>query len=513
MAKKAYLPLHVKTAMLASLVALLVMAAALVVVSASIARQIQTEQKDLATLGAQNLADELSTAQASLDPESLQNVANIISGSRPNLVAVRVWRFENGEFTEIAASDDSLPVEAFSSDIKTALQQGASSSSVRRLGSESDSYFRVLSPIVRGRQLSGAVEAVEKLDTISTLALRYAASLSWITLATVFFMAVAVYLLFQRLVYQPLGKLLEAMGRARSGDLSAAVPEGASEFGQLGAGFNSMMKTIGEMTKEREKRNKLLREEVKAATVELSEKNDQLENANLELFRATSKMAEMERLASAGQTAAEFAHEVGTPLNLISGHVQMLQAAAEPDSKSSERLQTITAQIERIERIVRQMLDRTRFGSGEHNSLDLNDLLRKTLAAIEPTLDEHKIGLSFSPSSVPANVIADADRLQQVFINLLKNAIDAMPAGGDLSIGTSVDGPNVNVEIADTGPGISDDLRERIFQPMFTTKERGRGTGLGLYVVRKILEEHGADISIQNGPSSGTIFLLRFAAA
>src|ERR1700754_983540 len=101
------------------------------------------------------------------------------------------------------------------------------------------------------------------------------------------------------------------------------------------------------MTKEREQQNEILQEKVGEATVELKQKNDQLETANIELFRTTRKMSEMERLAAAGQTAAQFAHEVGTPLNLISGHVQLLRAK-ETDERTIKRLDTIAAQISPI---------------------------------------------------------------------------------------------------------------------------------------------------------------------
>src|SRR6187401_511310 len=144
-----------------------------------------------------------------------------------------------------------------------------------------------------------------------------------------------------------------------------------------------MMSQIREMTKEREHQNEILQEKVGEATVELTQKNEQLETANLELFRTARKMTEMERLAAAGQTAAQFAHEVGTPLNLISGHVQLLEASLSADSKEAARLQTINTQIERIEQIVREMLDRTRFGVSEHIPLNLNDLLRKIFDAVE----------------------------------------------------------------------------------------------------------------------------------
>ncbi len=505
-----YFPLHIKTALLASLVSFVVLIVGLIVVSASIAAQIQTEQKELAALQAENLAEQLSAARNRFDAEGLQNLANVLSGSRPNLVTVRVWNFKNGKFVETVASDDSLPVEDLDESISDALLKGVGSSASNVLPDKDDSLFRAFSPIVRDGQVTGAVEAVEKLDTISSIAFRYIARLSWITLLTVAFMAMAFYLLFQRLVYQPLGRLLGAMDEAKTGNLTVVVSEKKDEFGRLSNGFNSMMRQIREMTDERTRQNEILQGKVGEATAELVQKNEQLENANLELFRTTRKMSEMERLAAAGQTAAEFAHEVGTPLNLISGHVQLLQTSSPKESKDAARLQTITAQIERIERIVREMLDRTRFGASEHSPINLNELLQKTFDAVEPTLEENRVELKIDLAENLPLVSGDADRLQQVFLNLVNNALDAMPAGGKLEISTAYEANKIIVEFADNGAGMDEGTSAKIFQPLFTTKERGRGTGLGLFVVNQILQEHEAEISVESKPQKGTKFRLLF---
>lgn len=504
---KKYFPLHIKTAMLASFVSLLVLLVGLIVVSASIAKQNQDEHKQLAALQSENLAEQLSMGQTALDKDSLQNLTNIISGSRPNLLTIRVWNLENGKFVESVASDDSLPVEEMSAEIQTALQKGADSSSVKIVQSNNDSYFRIFSPIVRNGKIVGAVEAVEKLDTISEIASRYAANLSLITLATVFIMAIGFYLLFQSVVYRPLETLLSAMEEAKSGNLTTQVEAEKNEFGELAGGFNSMMTQIREMTSERERQNEILQEKVSAATTELTEKNDQLETANLALFRASRKMSEMERLAAAGQTAAEFAHEVGTPLNLISGHVQLLQTSS---PKESNRLEIIKTQIERIEKIVREMLDRTRFGKSQQSPLDLNELLQKTADAVEPTLEESGIELKITRAENLPPINADGDRLQQVFLNLINNSLDAMPDGGRLEISTILGKTKVIVEFADTGLGMDKETRARIFQPLFTTKERGRGTGLGLFVVGQILQEHAAEIEVESELEKGTTIRLYF---
>ena len=344
----------------------------------------------------------------------------------------------------------------------------------------------------------------------------------WLAPLAVLLITLGVFLLFRHLVHRPVERLLGAMGRVRGGDLTAQAPEAArDEIGTITREFNRMLTRLREMTAEREAQNQLLEQRVGEATSELAERNVQLEDANLELYRTTRRLTELERLAAAGQLAAQFAHEVGTPLNLISGHVQLLLASDAHDHEALRaRLSTISQQIERIERIVRSMLDRTRPEAGEPVPLDLNALLRRTFDAAAPTLDASRVRLDAALAEDLPHVGGDADRLQQVFINLVNNALDAMPAGGELRVTTSSadgddddDGARVVVEFVDTGTGMSEDVRAHIFDPLYTTKARGRGTGLGLVVVRQVLAEHGGHIEVESEPGRGARFRLIFPAA
>jgi len=218
----------------------------------------------------------------------------------------------------------------------------------------------------------------------------------------------------------------------------------------------------------------------------------------------------MERLAATGQTAAEFAHEVGTPLNLISGHAQLLQAKLPENSKEAERLRTITTQIARIENIVREMLDRTRFGATEHRKINLNKVLSKIFDAVEPTLQESRVELkTYLDANLP-DISGDAERLQQVFLNLIKNALDAMPHGGKLEVSSYAESNKITIKFSDSGAGISEAVRNQMFQPLFTTKERRKGTGLGLVVVKQIMQNHDAEIEVESEVDKGTTFKLVF---
>jgi signal transduction histidine kinase len=272
-----------------------------------------------------------------------------------------------------------------------------------------------------------------------------------------------------------------------------------------------------ELTTQLETEQSILRDRVQEATVELEKRNQQLQETNLELWRTNRRMNELGRLAAAGQTAAHFAHEVGTPLNLISGHVQLLRSDLDRDPGDAEsRIRTISAQIERIERIVRRMLDKTRFET-ELEPLDLNFVLGRLCDAMLPAFDKRNIRLAGRFADELPLMAGSSDRLQQLFLNLLNNSLDAMPDGGEIQIRTDIEGKagkaqRIVVDFIDSGVGMTPEVMSHIFDPLYTTKDRGHGTGLGLVIVNQIVAEHAGTVEVQSELGKGTRFRLTFAA-
>jgi signal transduction histidine kinase len=518
------LKLHTKTTLLASAITLAVLGVVLALTSVRFAERVREEQKALAKIQAESLADHISQMPAPRDREQLARVAALVHGSRPDAVGVRVWERVGGYFGEVAASAQSVKAEEIPEEVKAALRSGQEMQSVEaRPAGADDSLYRVFAPVRDEGRVSGAVEVIEKLDSAQSIAWDYGRGAFWLAPLAVALITLGIFALFRHIVYRPVGRLLHTMERVKAGDLSAQAPEAAhDEIGTLTREFNRMLARVREMTAERETQHQILEQRVGEATAELAERNGQLEETNLELYQTTRRLTELERLAAAGQLAAQFAHEVGTPLNLISGHVQLLLASRGPDMLAERtRLETINAQIERIERIVRAMLDRTRGEAVEHIPLDLNALLRRIFDATAPTLDASRVKLTAALATGLPPVAGDADRLQQVFINLVNNALDAMPGGGELRVTTSFKGGDGNgaggarmtVDFADTGTGMTEDVRAHIFDPLYTTKAHGRGTGLGLVVVRQVVSEHGGHIEVESEPGRGARFRLTFPVA
>jgi two-component system NtrC family sensor kinase len=522
-----YLKLHTKTTVLASAITIAVIASVLALVNPRVADIVGQEQRARAELQAINLAEQISHLPEPRDPQLLASAANIVRGAHPSIVAVRIWERVGGVYVETAAAAGSMPAEELPEETIAALRTGlASKTVIERPAGNTESLYRVFAPVTGQGRYSGAVELIVRLDEAPAIAARFERTAVWVALVAVALITFATYLLFRQLVYRPIERLLHAMGLAEAGDLEAEAPIRASdELGLLSRSFNRMIGRIREMTQEREAQRRVLQERVREATVELEQRNEQLEDANRELWQTTRRLTELERLAAAGQTAAQFAHEVGTPLNLISGHVQLLRARLAADPQAQPRLETISAQIERIERIVRAMLDRTRPEAVVLSPLDLNALLLRIFDATAPALEARYVRLETDLEAELPHIAGDADRLQQVFINLINNSLDAMPDGGHLSVRTGIvaaaanqsgaraveltdaaRSPQVFIEFSDNGCGMTDSLRARIFDPFYTTKESGHGTGLGLVVVRQVIREHHGEIEVESEPGGGALF-------
>jgi len=236
-----------------------------------------------------------------------------------------------------------------------------------------------------------------------------------------------------------------------------------------------------------------------------------LERSDSALRHTTERARAAERLASVGTLVAGLAHEIGTPMGVIQGHAKLLEGAVSGDN-ARWRLRTIQDQISRISRIIQSLLHMARPGRPRRVPIDVAALLDNTVAFLTEKLARREITVTRDYAEVPS-VAGDPERLQQVFLNLFMNAADAMPKGGELRIGLGLHGPEVEVRIADSGHGIPAGDLERIFEPFYTTKAAGHGSGLGLAVVQGIVAEHHGAIEVVRSDEAGTEFRLLFPAA
>ena len=224
-----------------------------------------------------------------------------------------------------------------------------------------------------------------------------------------------------------------------------------------------------------------------------------------ERMRLEEQLRRTERVAELGTVASGMAHEIGTPMNVILGRAEYLleRVAEEPVKKG---LQTIVAQVERITRVMNQLLSFARRKPPKPGPLQLQDVVESCLEMFQERLSNHRVQVDMEVDPGLPNVQADSDQMSQVIINLIMNALHAMPDGGRLRLALAPNKDAVRLTVADTGHGIPPHVLSRIFDPFFTTKEFGKGTGLGLTVVKGIIEEHHGSIHVESEPGKGTTF-------
>jgi signal transduction histidine kinase len=227
-----------------------------------------------------------------------------------------------------------------------------------------------------------------------------------------------------------------------------------------------------------------------------------------------SQLSQADKLSSIGLLAAGVAHEVNTPLAVISSYAQMLSKQLQGDEKKGALLDKITRQTFRASEIVNNLLNFSRTSASEFSEVDVNRIILDTLSLLEHQFKTARVSVDDELEPHLPPIQGNAGRLQQVFLNLFLNAKDAMPGGGTLRVATS-NGDGVSVVISDTGRGIAQEHIHRIYDPFFTTKNSAqdgqrRGTGLGLSVTYGIIQEHAGKIRVESVPDEGTTFYLEF---
>jgi signal transduction histidine kinase len=317
-------------------------------------------------------------------------------------------------------------------------------------------------------------------------------------------------LITHKVVGKPLEALAGAMRDVEAGDLSRRLPiETVDEVGRLSQGFNRMLERLSKADAQIRAFNQRLAAEIEAATRDLSEKNAQLGQLNRLLFELRRDNASKVRLATLGQLAAQLAHEIGTPLSSVSGHLQLALLQRDLEPALRERLEVSGREVERISRIVRDYLDSTRPLDIDRHPTALPKLLEEAIEITRGVEPGRRAAVSCDIDPHLGPLLTDAGLLRQIVINLLANAMDAVGSKGRVSVAAKGVGEDVLITITDTGHGIAPDDLRRIFEPFYTTKGRGKGTGLGLAICRQLTAALGGNISVQSKPGAGSTFFVR----
>jgi PAS domain S-box-containing protein len=251
---------------------------------------------------------------------------------------------------------------------------------------------------------------------------------------------------------------------------------------------------------------KRLEDELRMATEEVQKAHDSLERAQKTAIAA-------QKLEAMGRLTAGVFHEIQSPLNVITMRLQMMISDPDTSPEFDRHLRTLLEQAERVVKITQELLHLGRQRKPERHQFDLNELIRRTLGLLEHDLRQRNIRVVLEFAQDLQTVWGVEDGLTQVVLNLLTNARDVMPKGGQLGLSTADvqadDRKFVELRVEDTGEGIAPEHLKKIFDPFFTTKPEGEGTGLGLYICRGIIEAHGGDMWAESAPGGGAAFIAR----
>jgi two-component system, NtrC family, sensor kinase len=342
----------------------------------------------------------------------------------------------------------------------------------------------------------GGLELAESLQSLDEQA--YATLVAG--LASIGAMAVAgvlvCWLIGVRWVGYPLERLIDKTHRVGQGDFSEPLHlKGHDELGQLAAALNEMCR-------------------------QLDHQQQRIHSETTERLAAMEQLRHADRLKTVGRLAAGIAHELGTPLNVVSGRAGLIASGKLTDEEIQQSARTIKSEADRITGIIRQLLDFARRRSPQRSQIDLREVARQTTQLLEPLASKRGVALHVEGNGQPVMACADFAQIQQVVTNLVMNAIQAMEHGGDVRVRlgselrstpeASDDEPAsyAVLTIEDQGVGIAPEDLAHIFEPFFTTKQVGEGTGLGLSIADGIIREHGGWMEVESRPGQGSRFTM-----
>lgn len=468
-------------AILASLASLLLLTWLLLSIIA-----FKTAEKDLLAAKSANAATLLKVIIATLpepaQADSLQRLAATLTAERDfsgfvlvNEHAETLYRLSDGRAV------DSLLLET--------IKRQTSRSQLTQQGLQILCY----APVMKEGQVRGAARLTLSLSgEYALLARSRTLFLGYFILDFILLLGLGAFIL-RRIVVSPLERLLKATERVIAGDYSHPVHlPGSGEIAGLADSFNLMQQGL-----------KWRSEEVESHLRSLEGANRALKEARLETIRS-------EKMASVGLLAAGMAHEIGAPLAGIIGYSGILAEELASDAEKSDYLARIAADAERIDRLVRDLLNYARPVKPEIERINVKECLEDLLAMLERQGVFKRIKATLNAEEGLPTLYLDRHQLMQVLMNLVINARDAMPDGGRIEITASAgDGDSLLVRVEDSGEGIPAANIEKIFDPFFTTKEPGRGTGLGLAIAARLVESFGGRIEVESEPGRGTKFSLR----
>ena len=484
---------------LATSVALSVTAVLTVVTYAGIQiarRQLDSDLRETARVTAVAISDEIELHDDPFRRDLLPLLRTFMSAA-VDLDAIYVFRVENGAPVPIASTSSvERPPQGL---VQRAVATGGPAWS-----DSGNGLATIAVPIYSGDMVTGGVAVAVSLGAVEQFSRAVTIGALVGGVMAIAGITLLILLLARRLILEPVDAIRSVIADATGGNLSArATVTDQHELKEVADGLNAMLTELEDL-------HASLTLRVDAATEQLRQRNEQLVRSYESVLQLREAAARAEQLAAVGQTMANVAHQIGTPLNLVSGHVQLLQQEV-ADPVLRRRLTIVEEQINRVVSAVRDLLRRAR-PEADARVVHLGAILRRLSEAMRIRFGTAHVTLDTQIAEDLPDVMSDETQLELALLNLLSNAVDAMPNGGTLTLRAEPLGDKVRITIRDTGVGIPPEVLPKIFEPWVTTKPAGRGTGLGLSITRDVVTRAGGTI-VASSNGTGTTFTIDLPAA
>jgi len=336
------------------------------------------------------------------------------------------------------------------------------------------------------------------------IAIRERTVFLWVAAGSALVLVIAFTLILGRMLALPLSQLSAAMAEVASGASGPPHIPGAArqdEIGTVARGLDAMLGRLRGFSRE-------LQERVDAATADLAQKNRTLAELNDLLVEARRDLTSKEQLAALGQLSGTIAHELGNPLNAISGHVQLLARDKGCPREMKEQLLVIDREVKRMTSIIRRFLDSARALTPAPEPVEIMALIDEALSLTVSAEARARIEVRREVPPEMGSATLDPSLVRHVLTNFISNAVDAMSHGGRLVVKARRDGDQIALTVEDSGPGIGAEERKHIFEPFYSTKPKGKGTGLGLSICREIAGALKGRIEVESALGRGSAFTL-----
>ncbi|UVT19620.1 MAG: HAMP domain-containing protein [Nitrospira sp.] len=483
-----------------------------------------THNREIAfVLLSQSVSAMISQAGGIQDVRALEGLIHEIIEIHPEILRLSVYEISPQSSSLIASTESQLVPTILDSQERAKVE--ARGSVMQLEDASGERAVRMTAPIEIDGKVVGALRGLFSVKEYDDLIKQETELAKSIGIGVVAVTSLTLWLLIRVKVHRPVHRLLHAIRSVEAENLSShPLTHYPSEIQEVAIQFNKMLDRVREAGIEKDALLDKVRHFNETLQIRVAEATEELQRANLELVEARLAAERSQRLAALGEFSATVAHELGNPLNALSGHLQMLTGTT--DSASRHRhLAVIRSEVNRMVSIIKQLLDQTRMQLRSAR-VNLNGTIQEVTTLLSPGLPRQHVTLKTDLQDDLPPVAGDARALHGLLFNLVTNAIQAMPLGGELTIrtriacgerppgivmvgeGAPIEEATVRLTIGDTGTGIPSEHLPRIFEPFFTTRHDQGGTGLGLAICHRVVTDSGGRLAVKSHVGHGTEFTI-----